>query len=128
MPKSIEIQVLDRIKRNPRGTLFFVDSFVAVGNAKAVKKCIVDAAVFYQIPNFPNTVWKIRKAFLVAYQQVVIRFRKELVIKHLTTIRKLLVMASRFGRDKLRPATCRQLLSCKAQIFFLLLFKCLKNT
>ncbi|MFM9951721.1 MAG: DUF6088 family protein [Saprospiraceae bacterium] len=40
MPKSIEVQVLDRIKRNPRGTLFFVDSFVAISNAKAVNKAL----------------------------------------------------------------------------------------
>ncbi len=40
MPKSIEIQVLDRIKRNPKGTLFFADSFVAIGNAKAVNKAL----------------------------------------------------------------------------------------
>ena len=40
MSKSIEIQVLDKIKRNPRGTLFFVDSFATIGNAKAVNKAL----------------------------------------------------------------------------------------
>lgn len=40
MSKSVEIQVLDKIKRNPRGTLFFVDSFVKIGNVKAVNKAL----------------------------------------------------------------------------------------
>lgn len=40
MSKSIEIQVLDKIKRNPRGTLFFADSFATVGNAKSVNKAL----------------------------------------------------------------------------------------
>lgn len=40
MPKSIEIQVYNKIKQNPRGTLFFVDSFAAIGNAKAVNKAL----------------------------------------------------------------------------------------
>lgn len=40
MSKSIEIQVLDKIKRNPRGMLFFVNSFVKIGNAKAVNKAL----------------------------------------------------------------------------------------
>lgn len=40
MSKSIEIQVLDKVKRNPRGTLFFVDSFAAIANAKAVNKAL----------------------------------------------------------------------------------------
>lgn len=40
MSKSIEIQVLDKIKRNTRGTLFFVDSFAKIGNAKAVNKAL----------------------------------------------------------------------------------------
>jgi len=39
-PKSIEIQVLDKIKRNPKGTVFFVNSFVKIGNAKAVNKAL----------------------------------------------------------------------------------------
>lgn len=40
MSKSIETQVLSKIKRNPRGTLFFVDSFAAIGNAKSVNKAL----------------------------------------------------------------------------------------
>ena len=40
MSKSIEKQVLDKINRNKRGTLFFVDSFTAIGNAKAVNKAL----------------------------------------------------------------------------------------
>lgn len=40
MSKSIETQVLEKIKRNPRGTLFFVDSFATIGNAKAVNKAL----------------------------------------------------------------------------------------
>jgi len=40
MSKSIEIQVLDKIKRNPRGTLFFVDNFAKIGNTKAVNKAL----------------------------------------------------------------------------------------
>lgn len=40
MSKSIEKQVLDKINRNKRGTLFFVDSFAAIGNSKAVNKAL----------------------------------------------------------------------------------------
>ena len=40
MPKSIEIQVLEKIKRTPRGTLFFVSSFATIANAKAVNKAL----------------------------------------------------------------------------------------
>lgn len=40
MPKSIEIQVLDRIKRSLRGTPFFVDSFAKIGNARSVNKAL----------------------------------------------------------------------------------------
>ena len=40
MSKSIEIQVLDKIKRNPIGTLFFVDNFAKIGNTKAVNKAL----------------------------------------------------------------------------------------
>lgn len=40
MSKSIEIQVLEKIKRSPRGTLFFVDSFATIANAKAVNKAL----------------------------------------------------------------------------------------
>lgn len=40
MYKSIEIQVLGKIKRNPKGTLFFVDSFAKIGSAKAVNKAL----------------------------------------------------------------------------------------
>lgn len=40
MSKSIEIQVFDKVKRNPRGTLFFVDSFTKIANAKAVNKAL----------------------------------------------------------------------------------------
>lgn len=40
MFKSIEIQVLDKIKRNPRGTLFFVDSFVKITNTKSANKAL----------------------------------------------------------------------------------------
>ncbi|HXJ97224.1 MAG TPA: DUF6088 family protein [Gelidibacter sp.] len=40
MQKSIEAQVLGKIKRTKRGSLFFVDSFTAIGNAKAVNKAL----------------------------------------------------------------------------------------
>jgi hypothetical protein len=40
MSKSIEIQVLERIKRNPRGTLFFVDNFTKIANAKSANKAL----------------------------------------------------------------------------------------
>jgi len=40
MSKSIEIKVLDKIKRNPRGSLFFVDSFSNIGNSKSVNKAL----------------------------------------------------------------------------------------
>jgi len=40
MSKSIEIQVLDKIKRNPRGTLFFVDSFTKIANTKSANKAL----------------------------------------------------------------------------------------
>jgi hypothetical protein len=40
MTESIEIQILDRIKKAGRGVLFFTDSFMAYGNAKAVSKAL----------------------------------------------------------------------------------------
>jgi hypothetical protein len=40
MSKSIEIQVLDKIKRSPRGTLFFVDSFTKIANTKSANKSL----------------------------------------------------------------------------------------
>jgi hypothetical protein len=40
MAKSIEIQIFDRIKKAGRGMLFFTDSFIAYGNAKAVSKAL----------------------------------------------------------------------------------------
>jgi hypothetical protein len=40
MSKSIEIQVLDKIKRSPRGTLFFVDSFIKIANTKSTNKSL----------------------------------------------------------------------------------------
>jgi hypothetical protein len=40
MPESIEIQILDRIRKAGRGVLFFIESFVAYGNTEAVKKAL----------------------------------------------------------------------------------------
>ena len=40
MSKSIEKQVLDKIKRSPKGTLFIVDSFVKIANTKAINKAL----------------------------------------------------------------------------------------
>jgi predicted transcriptional regulator of viral defense system len=40
MSKSIEIQVLDKIKRSPGGTLFFADSFAKIANSKSVNKAL----------------------------------------------------------------------------------------
>jgi hypothetical protein len=40
MYKSIGIQVLDKIKRNPRGTLFFVDSFTKIASSKSANKAL----------------------------------------------------------------------------------------
>lgn len=40
MQKSIEQQIFSKIKQTQRGTLFFVDSFATVGNAKAVNKAL----------------------------------------------------------------------------------------
>lgn len=40
MPDSIEIQVLKKIKKAKRGTLFFVDSFASVGTARSVNKAL----------------------------------------------------------------------------------------
>jgi hypothetical protein len=40
MAESIEIQILERIKKAGRGVLFFADSFIAYGNAKAVGKAL----------------------------------------------------------------------------------------
>lgn len=40
MNKSIEIQILTKIKKAGRGTLFFVDSFTLLGNSKAVSKAL----------------------------------------------------------------------------------------
>jgi hypothetical protein len=40
MNKSIEIQLLKKVKKARRGTLFFVESFLSIGNAKAVSKAM----------------------------------------------------------------------------------------
>lgn len=40
MSQSIELQVLDEMKRYPKGTLFFVDSFATIANSKAVNKSL----------------------------------------------------------------------------------------
>lgn len=40
MLRSIEYQVSEKIKRNPRGTLFFMGSFASVGNTRAVNKAL----------------------------------------------------------------------------------------
>jgi len=40
MSESIEIQVLDKIKRSPRGMLFFVDSFAKIANNKSANKAL----------------------------------------------------------------------------------------
>ena len=41
MSESIENQVLNKIKRNPRGRLFFVDSFNTISNPKTVNRVLV---------------------------------------------------------------------------------------
>lgn len=40
MTETIEIQVLNAIKQAQRGTIFFVESFLFAGNAKAVNKAL----------------------------------------------------------------------------------------
>jgi len=40
MDESIEIQILNRIKKAGRGVLFFTESFVSYGSAEAVKKAL----------------------------------------------------------------------------------------
>lgn len=40
MPESIEIQILDRIRKAGRGVLFFTESFVSYGSTEAVKKAL----------------------------------------------------------------------------------------
>lgn len=40
MSQSIEIQLLNKAKRCSRGTIFFVGSFVKIGNARAVNKAL----------------------------------------------------------------------------------------
>jgi hypothetical protein len=40
MPLSIEIQILNKIKKARRGSLFFVDSFITIGNTKAIGKAL----------------------------------------------------------------------------------------
>ncbi|SDD77796.1 DUF6088 family protein [Niabella drilacis] len=40
MPESIEIQILDKIKKAKRGSLFFVENFVNIANAKSANKAL----------------------------------------------------------------------------------------
>lgn len=40
MSKSLEIQVLGKIKLSPRGTIFFVESFATICNTKATNKAL----------------------------------------------------------------------------------------
>lgn len=38
--KSIEIQVLEKIKRSPGGTLYFADNFTKIANTKSINKAL----------------------------------------------------------------------------------------
>lgn len=40
MHKSTQIQILENIKKAPKGELFFVDSFATIGNAKTINKAL----------------------------------------------------------------------------------------
>ena len=40
MAESIEIQILDKVKKAKRGSLYFTESFLSFGNAKAVSKAL----------------------------------------------------------------------------------------
>lgn len=40
MSESIEIQVLDKIRKASRGSLFFTDNFTSLGNSKAIGKAL----------------------------------------------------------------------------------------
>lgn len=40
MPESIEMQILDKIKKASRGSLFFADNFTALGSSKAIGKAM----------------------------------------------------------------------------------------
>ena len=40
MSESVELHVLNKIKRSPRGMLFFVDSFAKIANSKSVNKAL----------------------------------------------------------------------------------------
>lgn len=40
MKKSVEMQLLDKIKKAKKGTLFFGDNFLFAGNAKAIAKAL----------------------------------------------------------------------------------------
>lgn len=40
MSVSVEYQILNKIKKARRGTLFFTDSFIAYGNTEAIKKAL----------------------------------------------------------------------------------------
>lgn len=69
MDKSIEIQILNRIKKAGRGVLFFTESFVSYGNDEAVKKALqrltnsgeLDrvATGIYVRPVFDNVIGKV---------------------------------------------------------------------
>jgi hypothetical protein len=40
MTESVEMQILDKIKKAKRGSLYFTESFLSIGNAKAVSKAL----------------------------------------------------------------------------------------
>ena len=40
MPEPIELQILGKVKKARRGTLFFIDNFISVANAKSVGKAL----------------------------------------------------------------------------------------
>ncbi len=40
MPESIENKIFTRLKKEKRGTLFFTEDFVSIGNAKAISKAL----------------------------------------------------------------------------------------
>jgi len=52
MKETIEIQVLKKIKKAKRGSLFFIDGFASIGNNKAVNKALerlVNSGELYRV-------------------------------------------------------------------------------
>lgn len=57
MNKNLEIQILEKIKKAKRGTVFFTENFIAKGNADAVRKALERLVKIGEIKRIANGIY-----------------------------------------------------------------------